>query len=129
MSAIAQGCRRRAARVEIDWARSTVRQFERSAGSSISAKTEVDDPVEDVVLVANVSVERHRLHAEPPPDPLHRQRRGAALVGELQRRAQHAVPGERRSLLSRAACHQWSPLSALDAIIAYVIRLCHTLMT
>ena len=39
MSVIAQGCRRSAARVEIDLALSTVRQFDRSAGSSISANT------------------------------------------------------------------------------------------
>jgi hypothetical protein len=41
-----------------------------------------------------VVVERHRLDADGRGDLAHRQRLEAAAVGELERRAQHALPGQ-----------------------------------
>ena len=46
------------------------------------AQDEVDDPVQEVVLVRDVVVERHRLDAERLAELPHRQRLDPALVGE-----------------------------------------------
>ena len=55
---------------------------------------EVEDAVEDVVLVGDVVVERHRLEAERLAELAHRQRLDPALVGELERRLQDPVAAE-----------------------------------
>ena len=46
---------------------------------------EVHEPVEEILLVADVAVERHRFCADCPGDPLHRHGLEAVPVGELQR--------------------------------------------
>ena len=55
---------------------------------------EVEDAVEDVVLVGDVVVQRHRLEAERLAELAHRQRLDPALVGELERRLQDPVAAE-----------------------------------
>ena len=66
----------------------------RSAGSSISAKTQVDEPVEQVLLVADVPVERHRLRPDLLADALHRQRLEPALVGDASAASQHLLAAQ-----------------------------------
>ena len=61
------------------------------------AEDEVDHPVEEVVLVGDVVVERHRLDAELLGELAHRQLLGAALVGQRDRGAQDALAAERRA--------------------------------
>ena len=46
---------------------------------------EVEHPVEQVLLVRDVAVERHRLEPELLAEPAHRQRLDAGRVGELER--------------------------------------------
>jgi hypothetical protein len=55
---------------------------------------QLDDPLEDVVLVANVVIQRHRLHAQLLGQPAHRQRVDPARIGELHGRAQDAFAAE-----------------------------------
>src|SRR5262249_18983974 len=55
---------------------------------------EVEDPVEQVVLVRDVVVERHRLETEELAELPHRHRLDAVLVRELERGAQDAVAAE-----------------------------------
>jgi hypothetical protein len=50
------------------------------------AEDQVDHAVEQVVLVRDVVVERHRLHAELLGDVAHRELRRATLVGQGHRR-------------------------------------------
>ena len=52
---------------------------------------EVDHAVEDVVLVRDVVVERHRFHAEPRGHRAHRDRADSALVGDLHRRGEDPI--------------------------------------
>ena len=63
---------------------------------------EVEDAVEEVVLVGDVVVERHRLEPERLAELAHRQRLDPALVGELERRLQDpvAAEGEARALFA-----------------------------
>ncbi len=64
-----------------------------SVGSEIDlGRDEVDDAVDDLVLRADVVVERHRLDAELLGDLPHADRLDPALVGELHRGVQHAIP-------------------------------------
>jgi hypothetical protein len=61
-------------------------------------RDEVDDAVDDLVLPRNVVVERHRLDSELLRDLPHAHRLDPALVGELHRGAQHAIPAQRSAL-------------------------------
>jgi hypothetical protein len=56
---------------------------------------EIEDSVEQVVLVRDVVVERHRLESEHLPELAHRHRLDPALVRERERRLQDALPAER----------------------------------
>src|SRR6185295_17901058 len=58
------------------------------------ARHRVDDPVQEVVLVGHVVVERHRLDAELLTELAHAERLEPALVGERDRRAQDPLPPE-----------------------------------
>ena len=60
------------------------------------AEDDVDHPVEEVVLVGDVVVERHRLDPELLGELAHRQLLRPALVGQGDRGAQHALSAERR---------------------------------
>ena len=93
----AQRWRRNTSWDEIAVRRSSVFQSASPEGTSISSSTRVDDPVEDVVLVRDVVVERHRLDAELLAELAHRQRLDPACVGEREGGAQHALPGQRGS--------------------------------
>ena len=67
---------------------------------------QVDHAVEDVVLVRDVVVERHRFHAEPRRHLAHGDRADPALIGDLHRRGEDAVPIQgraRRGLLGASA--------------------------
>ena len=55
---------------------------------------EVEHPVEQIVLVGDVTVEGHRLEPELIPEPAHGQRLHAGAVRELERRAEDAVAAE-----------------------------------
>jgi len=59
------------------------------------AEDDVDHPVEEVRLVGDVVVERHRLDFELLGELAHRQLLGPALVGQDDRRTQDAVSVER----------------------------------
>ena len=65
------------------------------------ADDDVDDAVEQVVLVADVAVEGHRLDAELLAELAHAQGLDPAPVGEVDRGPEHAllVSGARRSVV------------------------------
>ena len=64
------------------------------------AQNQLDDPVAQVLLVGDMVVERHRLDAELLAEPAHGERVEPLLVGDPDRRAQHAVPRQRSAVLS-----------------------------
>ena len=59
----------------------------------------VDDGVEDLALVRDVVVERHRLHAEVGGEGADRQRVDSALVGDGNGARQDAFPAQLRTFL------------------------------
>ena len=61
-------------------------------GSSISPTTASIAPVEDVVLVPHVAVERHGLNPEFPPELAHAQRIDAVAVEEVDRSPEAPAP-------------------------------------
>ena len=63
------------------------------------AEYEIDDAVQDVVLVGDVVVERHRLDLELLTEPAHGERLDPARIGENQGGAQNALPAQGRSRL------------------------------
>jgi hypothetical protein len=65
------------------------------------AGDEVDDAVQDLVLVGDVAVQRHRLDTEILAEPAHAQALDAALVRQRDRGAQHALSVQGRSRLPR----------------------------
>ena len=92
MTLLAQGCRRRTSWAEIVLRRIEALQSGMPVGTSNSVVIELDHPVEDVVLVRHVVVERHRLDAEPAAEAAHREGLDAVLVRELDRRAEDPLP-------------------------------------
>jgi len=60
------------------------------------AEDDVDHPVEEVVLVVDVVVERHRLDAELLGELAHRELLRPALVGQGDRSVKHPLSTERR---------------------------------
>ena len=95
ISPIAQGWRDSASRAEIARSRIAVLQSVPPEGSSISPKTSVDHAVEELVLVGDVVVERHRLDPERFAELAHAERRDPALVGERDGDAEHPLAGQR----------------------------------
>jgi hypothetical protein len=65
---------------------------------------EIHHPVEQFVLSGDVVVERRGLDAEPSTELAHGDRLDAALVGEIHRRAHHALSVERVSRFAVLAC-------------------------
>jgi hypothetical protein len=61
----------------------------------------VDDPVQDVRLVLDMVVERHRLDPAVLAERAHRQPFDPALVGEADRRAEDALPRQAHEPSSR----------------------------
>ena len=57
------------------------------------------DAVEDVFLVGDVVVERHRLGPDDLREAAHGERGETLLVGDADRRAQHPIPAERDARL------------------------------
>src|SRR4051794_6475742 len=55
------------------------------------------NPLEETLLVADVAVQRHALHAEGRPELAHAQRIEAIAIDQGQRRSQDALPCESRS--------------------------------
>ena len=77
-------------------------------GSLELADDAFDDAVEQVVLVADVAVERHGVDAEVLAEPAHAQRLEAAPVGEVDGGLQDALAGQRRAAFGVRAllsCH------------------------
>ena len=89
-------------RVEIALCRMTAFHSVPSGGSSVSPAIGLDDPIEDLVLVRDVVVERHRLDAELAGEPSHAERVDPTIVGERDRGVEHARPAQRA--LPRALC-------------------------
>ena len=58
------------------------------------ADHDVDDAVQNVVLVLDVVVERHRLDAERLGELAHAERVDPAAIGQVDRGAQDAFPGQ-----------------------------------
>jgi hypothetical protein len=56
----------------------------------------LDQAVEQIVLVANVAIQRHGVDAELLAQLAHAERLDAAAVGELDRDEEDALPAERR---------------------------------
>jgi hypothetical protein len=96
------------------------------------------DAVEDVLLVLDVVVERHRLDPELAPDPTHGDGVQALRVHESKRGLDHAFPRERlavaslgrgvdlscgpgHSFLSRSSGH--GNVLATAGLTAYIVRL------
>ena len=96
ISPIAQRWRLSASRVETARVRSSAFQSPPAGGRLDLAEDDVDHPVEEVVLVGDVVVERHRLDAELLGELAHRELLRPALVGQRDRGAQHPLPVERR---------------------------------
>jgi hypothetical protein len=63
-----------------------LRPLSRAARELPLCEHEVEHPVEQVVLVGDVAVERHRLEPELFSETAHRQRVDAQPVGELESR-------------------------------------------
>ena len=71
------------------------------AGGQVDlAKDDVDHAVEEVVLVGDVVIQRHRLDPDRFAELAHGQRGDAALVGQRDGGAQHPLPTQRRSGLA-----------------------------
>ena len=94
-----------------------MRQSASSSGRLDLRVHDVGHAVEDVVLVAHVPVQRHRLDAEALADRVHRHRLKAALVGHLEGRLQHEIPAQPRpppapppGLRRRVQRHRRNPL-------------------
>src|SRR5207244_616375 len=74
------------------------------------ARTEVDDRVDQLVLVAEVNVERHRRHAELAREPPHAETLDALAVRQLESGARDPLAGEsgrRRGGSTRPSGHRW----------------------
>ena len=113
-----QGWRSSASCTEIAHVRIAVSQSP-SAGSSISLDDPIDDRVDDVALVGDMVVERHRLDAERPGELPHRQRLDAAFICEPDRRGEHPLPAERDAGL-RAGVVWVAIVASLDKLTLYV---------
>ena len=74
------------------------------------AHDEVGDPVQQVVLVRDVVVERHRLDPELLPEPAHAERLDPVVVGERDGGTEHALSRQGGS----------SRLRHLDNLTVYV---------
>ena len=89
-----------------------------AAGRSISPTIDLDDAVEQVVLVPDVAVERHRVDAQLLAELAHAQGLEAAAVGELDGGPEHALAGQRRAALSRfgrlrSPCRRFATLTSV----------------
>ena len=100
---IAQRWRDRTSRAETARWRIAVRQSTPLGGQVDLAEDEVDHAVEEVALVGDVVVERHRLDAEDLAELAHAQRRDPRLVGERDSGAQHSIARQRCSPRQRAS--------------------------
>ena len=66
-------------------------------GRSISADDQLHEAVEQVVLVADVPIQRHRVDAELLSELAHAQRLDAASIGEIDGGLKHPLLAQRRS--------------------------------
>jgi hypothetical protein len=66
---------------------------------------DVGQAIEQVVLVADVAVERHRLDPEALAELAHADGVDPALVGQVHRRPEHAVPTDRRAPFRSGSFH------------------------
>ena len=67
------------------------------AGNVDLADDDVDRPVEDVVLVPHVAIQRHRLDPELLPELAHAQRVDAVAIREVDGGPKDALLGQRRA--------------------------------
>ena len=116
ISPTAQRWRLRASRVEIARRRIAVLQSSRRRRFDL-AEDDVDHPVEELVLVRDVVVERHRAYAELVCELAHRQRLDPAAVRERARGV--AAPAPCSAAL--AACFFVGPLD-----LSYIVRVSYT---
>ena len=92
----AHGWRSITRRAAIAWARIASFQSADGSGCSISATTASTRPVEQVVLVPDVTVEGHRLDPELLAELAHAQGLDAVAIGEVDGGPKHALLGQRR---------------------------------
>ena len=88
----AHGCRSKRSWAETAVVRRAVFQSAPGDGSSISLSTMSTIAVEDVVLIGDVVVQRHRLDPERLTELPHAERLDARFIGESDRGAEHPVP-------------------------------------
>ena len=66
----------------------------------------IDRPVEQLVLVADVPIQRHRLDAERLAEPSHAEACDAVPVCQVDSSLQDALPRQRGASLGRNGLHQ-----------------------
>ena len=96
-SGIDQGWHLMTRRAEFARRRISVRQSPSIDGQFDLAEDEVDDAVDDLVLVRDVVVDRHRLDAELVGERADRQRSEPSRVGDREGAAEHPIPAERHA--------------------------------
>lgn len=69
---------------------------------------------EEVVLVPNVVVERHRLDPESTGEPPHRERDETLGIGELDGCREDPIPGQRFAVLDNLTAYVYSPAHPLQ---------------
>ena len=93
----AHGWRSITRRAAIACSRRAAFQSSPGGGSLDLADDDLDDAIEQVVLVADVAVEGHRVDAELLAELAHAQRLDAAPIGEVDGGPKHALAGQRRA--------------------------------
>ena len=89
----AHGWRSMTARAAISCARRVAFQPSPGSGRPIWPTSDLDHAVEEVVLVPDVAVDRHRLDAQLLPELAHAERLEAAAIGEVDRRQRARARG------------------------------------
>ncbi len=92
----AHGWRSITPRAAITWARSAAFQSPGRVGQLDLADDHVRDAIEDLVLVPDVAVERHRIDAELLAEPAHAQGVDALAIGEVDGSPKDALLGQGR---------------------------------
>jgi hypothetical protein len=86
------------------------------------AEHDIHHAVEDLVLVGDMVVERHRLDVQAVREPAHGERADAVLVGEGHRFEEHPLPAQRGASLRAHIdgwCHEDRPHSLIDSLTLY----------
>ena len=86
------------------------------AGGIDLADDDVEHAVEQLVLVGEVLVERHRHHVELLREPAHAERIGSLPVGERDGRGQDPLPAQRHAGLGLEVGFGLHPLGHLTSV-------------